>query len=637
VSGIVGLINGDGAPVDQQLLGRMTAFLAFRGPDARHTWSAGPVGLGHTLLRATRESKDERQPLSFEGEVWVTADARIDARAELVGELRALGREASETLPDVALILHAYHAWGAECVGHLLGDFAFAVWDGRRRRLFCARDPLGIKPFYYAAVGDRTGWVPPTLLFSNTLNCVRLHPGVSDALNDRAVGDFLLFGCNHDPGTTVFADVRRLPPAHTLEWADGALRLSRYWVLPFDREVRFRRLGDYVEEFGRLFRAAVGDRMRADRVSISLSGGLDSSSVAVVAREVAAAQSPPVQLRAGTLVADKLIPDRERHFAGLVAEALDIPIDFQPADGYGLFERWDEPALHKPEPFEGPLAALDADQFRARAAWGRVLLTGNGGDPLQYASPNHMLELLRRGRWGRFAADFCNSLRRGRLPKVGFRARLRRLLGVKRPWQFALPEWLNPDFARRLDLADRLGEINAGQPSPHRTRATSYQALLSCEFVKVFEGCDPGATGCPLEVRHPYLDLRVVNFFLAIPPVPWCDNKDLVRQAMRGRLPEAIRLRPKAHLAGEPVRELLGREEARWVDQFVATEELKRYVDRPAVPPLAGETDLGRIWTNLRPLCLQFWLRHRDAFREGLRREAVAPSPEVATVSGAGR
>src|SRR5712692_2905652 len=207
MSGIVGILNLDGAPVDRLLLRQLTDSMAYRGPDAQYTWAEGPVGFGHAMLRTTTESMREKQPCSLDGQVWITADVRVDSRADLIRKLEARVRESLEDATDAALILHAYHAWGEDCVRHLLGDFAFAIWDGPRRRLFCARDHFGIKPFYYASAGK-------CLLFSNTLDCLREHPAVSDRLNDLAIADFLLFDSNRDPGATTFADIERIPPAH---------------------------------------------------------------------------------------------------------------------------------------------------------------------------------------------------------------------------------------------------------------------------------------------------------------------------------------------------------------------------------------------------------------------------------------
>jgi len=198
MSGICGIVHADGSPVDPELLRRLTDSLKFRGPDTQKIWHNGPVGFGHTLLRTTFESEHERQPASLDGEIWITADARIDGWAELKEKLAAAGERVSAHTTDDALILHAYRAWGEDCVNHLIGDFAFAIWDGPKQKLFCARDHFGVRPFFYARVGDG-------LVFSNTLNCVRLHPAVSDTLNDLSIADHLLFEFIQDPTATAFA------------------------------------------------------------------------------------------------------------------------------------------------------------------------------------------------------------------------------------------------------------------------------------------------------------------------------------------------------------------------------------------------------------------------------------------------
>ena len=164
MSGIVGIYERSGAPVDRGLLQALAHFLSFRGPDARETWSLGAIGLGHTMLRTTRESQNEQQPASLDGKLWITADARIDCREELEKKLAQQGQGAAgRTATDSGLILRAYAAWGAECVQHLRGDFAFAIWDARKKILFCARDHFGVKPFYYSELGE-------LFLFSNTLD-----------------------------------------------------------------------------------------------------------------------------------------------------------------------------------------------------------------------------------------------------------------------------------------------------------------------------------------------------------------------------------------------------------------------------------------------------------------------------------
>ena len=169
MSGFVGMLNTDQAPLDVALLTEMTAAMAFRGPDAQHSWVNHQVGLGHTLFRTTFEAAGESQPCSLDGTVWIAADVRIDDRARLVQRLRERGREATLAAPDVELILHAYLTWGDACLDHLIGDFAFVLWDERQQRLLAARDQLGVAQLFYTQVDA-------TLLLGNTLHSLLLHP-----------------------------------------------------------------------------------------------------------------------------------------------------------------------------------------------------------------------------------------------------------------------------------------------------------------------------------------------------------------------------------------------------------------------------------------------------------------------------
>jgi asparagine synthase (glutamine-hydrolysing) len=595
------MVNGDGSLVDRELLAQMTEFLAFRGPDAQVTWVGGSVGFGHALLRTTHESEREQQPCSLDGQVWITADARIDDRANLVRKLAGHGREATLDVPDVELILHAYHVWGQRCVEHLLGDFAFAIWDGREQQLFCARDHFGVKPFFYAAVGD-------SLIFSNTLDCIRQHPAVSAKLNERAIGDFLLFGWIQDPAISVFADVQRLPAAHVLTWSAQGLRLSRYWTLPTDGDIRYRREAEYVEHFQDLFGRAVEDRLRTDRAAILLSGGLDSSAVAAGARKLTPT-GQELDLRAYTFVYDKLIPDEERHYTGLVARTLNVPVTFLSLDGYHLYERPNREALSSPEPQSDPLdGASCAGLYPQITAHARVLLTGYGGDPAFHGSAVYALSLLKSGRLDRLAVDLWRCLAHGRLPKVGLRARLRRWFGKKAAYPY--PAWLNKDFEAKFGLRARWQEVNAPVPHGHPRRPEAYEGLTSSFWPHlIFEGSEAGVTRSPLEARHPFFDVRLLTYLMAIPALPWCDQKELLRCALTGLVPEAIRLRPKTPLRGDPIRARLCLEDYGWLDRFESGPDLERFVDRQRLTRLAGETDSDRFLLNTRPYLLNNWLR----------------------------
>ena len=167
--------------------------------------------------------------LNLDGKLWITADARIDARKELLAKLP----RSPQVQNDAELILLAYEAWGEDCLQHLIGDFAFAIWDSRSQQLFCARDRFGVKPFFYTHTGD-------SFLFSNQLRALRFDPRVSNTLNETAIGDYLVFGLNQDLSTTTFRDIQRLPPAHSLTIKNGSLSIRRYWTPDTSKEIRFR-------------------------------------------------------------------------------------------------------------------------------------------------------------------------------------------------------------------------------------------------------------------------------------------------------------------------------------------------------------------------------------------------------------
>jgi asparagine synthase (glutamine-hydrolysing) len=613
VSGIVGIYDRSGAPVDRSLLQALAHFLAYRGPDARETWSQGAMGLGHTMLRATNEAQFERQPASLDGQLWITADARIDCREELEKKLEQQGRGAAgRAVTDSGLILRAYTAWGAECVQHLRGDFAFAIWDARKKLLFCARDHFGVKPFYYSELGE-------LFLFSNTLDCLRQHPCISEELNDAAIGDFLLFGLNCDVATTTFRDIRRLPAAHAMTISSEGLRIQRYWSAPTEGRIRYKRAEDYVEHFQILLQAAVSDRTRVDRAGILLSGGLDSATIATTARELAGAT---LDLRAYTVVDASSIPDHDAEHARIAAEFLKIPLQCITMAHLQPFERWDDPELSSPEPVDDPFFAGLFDQFRTIAADCRVVLSGEGPDNLMHFEMwPFTRDLVRNQEWGSLFRETSRYLWLRPSVFPGIKRRVQGLFG-KDPTAPVYPRWLAPDFARRLNLKDRArewSELPAARPHPVLPKA--HASLSLPHWSAMFEHENPGVTGCPVEVRHPFLDLRVVNFLLALPPFPLFFEKQLLREVVAGRLPESVRTRRKTPLAGSPLVKHLRQTDTGWMDQVAWDAEMDSYVNRSARPAFRNEANSELAHSALRPLCLNFWLQSARKVRYNLRAE----------------
>jgi asparagine synthase (glutamine-hydrolysing) len=618
MSGIVGLLSFDAAPVERSQLERMTGFLSYCGPDRQHMWLDGRIGLGNTLLGTTRESARDPQPCSLDGQVWITADARVDGRAELIHRLQGYGRHLATDTPDVELILHAYHVWGEAALDHLIGDFAFAIWDGRRQSLFCARDQFGVIPLYYAKVGNG-------LAISNVLDCLRLHPAVSDELNEHAIGDFLLFSMNADAATTTFADIHTLPPAHALTLADGVLRIRRYWDPPEPGAyVRRERPQEYVERFGAVLDQAVGDRLRSDSVGAYLSGGMDSTSITVTAHKLLKARGHSFDLRAYTVVYEHLIDEEEGRYADQVAAMLDIPVEHLVADEYLTRAPDATPEWVFPEPTLIPNQRAEYEIARRIATFSRVQLSGLGGDPL-FHGPSGWAAGYARGRWRDLPHSLWLSLFRYRtLPRFGARTALRkRLRGGSEPPE--LPDWIDPEFARRVDLMARRQQVIADAEAPAGPRR-----MLVPLWANLFAWGHPGAHGLPLKTLFPFFDLRLMRFVMETPPFPWRQSKRLLREAMRGQLPEAVRLRPKKLLyvpaagadTNDPWYKLALRPESRgWRRELVSTPAMARFIDVERTLALIDSPVPVRTRPAL-DVCfpLAEWLRHQGRPAADLRR-----------------
>lgn len=601
MSGFVGMVNLDGAPLDRALLARMTAFLAFRGPDRQAMEVAGNAGFGHALLRVTGESEQEAQPLTLDGEHWIVADARVDARADLVAELQRQG-DARATLDatDAELILRAYRVWGKDCVAHLAGDFTFLVWDAPRQHLFGARDHLGVKPFFYSRLGA-------TVVVSNTLDCIRLHPGVSRQLNDLAIADFLLFGSLVETDITAFRQIDRLPPAHIITWSRDLTRRRRYWTLPMDEPIYFKRAEEYSERFIELLRASLADRLRSRRVAVLMSGGVDSTTLAAGAASLLRERAGDFHLQAITSVYDRLIPDAERHYAALAADHLKIPIQYDVRDDETSIADWDTVSARTPEPVENPAAFAAGVEFLTRMAGeARVFLYGEGPDnALRYEWRPYMAYLVNRRQVPALGRALWRDLSMHR--RVPLWSSLRRLATPARRTrpQETYPRWLNRDFAACHACVDRWERYQQRWSSPHAIRPLSHGGFSEGAWQSLFDACDVDGALSHAEFRHPFFDLRLLRYMLAVPAMPWCRNKLLIRRAMRTALPAAVLRRPKTSLRANPD---FQRVLACGFPRLTPMPELVRYVNPAAMPSMPH--DAAELRSAMRPLGLNHWLQN---------------------------
>ncbi|HWM93384.1 MAG TPA: asparagine synthase-related protein [Thermoanaerobaculia bacterium] len=592
MSGFCVTVDFSGRPADPAALLAMASAASRRGPGGRAHRITGEAGLCHLALDATPEALSERQPVRcLEGSIHLVADVRLDNRRELIDRLAAEGTLTRDRPGDAELLLAAYRRWGMTCAEHLLGDFAFVLWDARRRQIFAACDPMAIKPLYYGQIGS-------VLCLASEAKQVLRHPGVSRRLDEIAVGDYLVDGAS-DPSRTLFRDVQRLAPGHRLVASGGGVRAGRFWTLDPDIRTLYRRDEDYAAHFLELFRHAVNDRLRtqAGSVGVLMSGGLDSTSVAAMANQCLP-KDGSLRLFATSFVFERLQECDERPFIQAVAAGLGMETELVEAERFPVFS---DPETCRPS-LEAPSIAWDGCLHealrRARNRGARVLLTGHGGDDLMTGSPLVYADRLRRGDLGALVeiVRHAAAQRRGWrwilyhylvqpfLSPAGDQA-IRRLLGhAPSP---KLPGWIDTGFARRTDLAARLEA-----PRPRDAGEAARQALqdhfLQTPWDRAAIWYDQHAAAYGIEVRHPFLDRRLMEFLWSIPPervFKAGSLKPLLRQAMDGLLPDVVRLRiDKTRLGG-------------FLDLSLG-EERREQIERWLAAPLAAELgffDGGRL------------------------------------------
>ena len=611
MSGIVGLVQFDGSPVEFRVLRRLTNFLGFRGPDAQQTWIKDNVGFAHTLFKTTEESVRDSQPLTLDGRTWIVADARIDAREDLFAALNAAGEPTGESCwTDAELILRAYRVWGLNCVEHLLGDFAFGIWDDSKKHLLCARDHMGVKPFYYAQLGC-------SVIFSNTLDCIRQYSRVSDKLNDLAIADFLLFGFNQDPATTSFAGIQRIPPAHSVTWSRDGLTTRRYWSMPVDDPIFHKRAEAYTEHFHDLLRKCVADRLRTRQIWVFMSGGIDSSTLASAAHELLSGRDAHFDLRALTKT-DSFVPD-EGAYARAAADYLGIPIRYHRWTE-GTNREWERIQFFSPEPcLHAWLIPAENQFWEGLKNYSRVFFYGEGPDNALHCDwAPYLSGLISHRNYGALSRAVFATLFSERRPP--FSARILNMIRTSVPATTGgphYPEWLNRSLESRLSLRDRWSTVRSGSVLKHPWRPHGYASLHNPLWQTTFENFDIGAARSSHEMRYPFVDIRMLRFLLSVPVLPWCRSKRLLRVAMRNKLPNQILRRKKTATESSKV--------FKYMEDFcqlplVPTIDLANYVNFDRVPRAMCSDSTE---SNLRVRSLNHWLQHSRSHPHNLQRESV--------------
>lgn len=588
MSGIVGIWYPDGQPVDVDAVGCVARRL--RGAEGVQAWCEDSVGLGYLFADGAAGGS---QPLQgAEGTCVLVAEARIDNRSELLRRLGPAVREQPAT--DAHLILAAYETWGTECPVHLIGDFAFAIWDARREQFFCARDPVGVKPFYYAFRPGRL------FCFAQEVGAFRSLDEDLYRVNESMVGLYVAGRHTREREETFYRGVRRLPAAHAMVVRKEGVDAWCYWHLDPERSMHGYSDEDAIVAFRQAFEEAVRCRLPdATSAGCMLSGGLDSSAVACMAREVLAHERRLPLVTFSTIFpgvsAERQALIDERPYMDAVLQTGGFSPVWVRGDVVSPLHQLDGMLEQFGQPHDVFGAYLSWEAFRQAQERGvRVLLDGLDGDTTVSHGLGYLTELLREGRvqdfvregeafcrrWGRPEAPFLRSRALALLNDLGHEKRYGelvrqalRLAGVPgvSPVRLLLQAlaasapspllraarrlrgnssgeqgtMLNPAFARRIGLEERLaaGRSAAADRSfrhAHARQFTSGVWQSGLELVAAL------GAGFQLDVRHPFFDRRLIELSVALAPGlklrdGW--TRYVLRAAMVGILPDQVRWR----------------------------------------------------------------------------------------------
>jgi asparagine synthase (glutamine-hydrolysing) len=636
---IAGILHFDGMPVTQTELDRMlTAF----GPHVRgqkRIWAQGGVGLA--CLGKAHQGRALASPPH--AGLTITFDGRIDNRGELLASLVSEHLGGHIDVSDEEIVLAAYEKWGLDCPKHLIGDFAFAIWDGRKQRLLCVRDHFGVKPFYYYASIS-------AFLFASTPESLLASGCIPPRVSEERIADFLVESLEGvDKSSSFYQDVFRLPPGHILVVQPEGIRLQRYWEL-CTADLREGGVeADHVAYFSSLFEESVRCRLEDTAVPASmLSGGMDSSSIIGVGRKILA-ETGREPLHAFAFRSNTMGADRDStHILSVLAQGHVCSHLVSEMELSGCLDRLVGAVEAETEPFDCLMNLNRALYIHAAEQGANALLDGVDGDLLLSGS-GHLIALWREGAYRTLVQETLHAEGLTAEYNTSRSELFNSFFSAIRP---LVPDWIlnvrqryydrkvvphsvrqsiiAPDFADHAQLGQRFATLQSSNPTPtsfaqmelHKTRLNH-----TCLTVGL-ERYERVASAFGIEARHPFTDVRLAEFCLGLPwqlktRRGW--TKYILRRAMEPYLPaEVVWRRDKDSLMWK-VNRLILKERAEYFYQVTCDEQanLKPYVNLGKLMSFwyeylthGDENRAEWIWSGI---ALALWLRRQRKLQTSLR------------------
>jgi asparagine synthase (glutamine-hydrolysing) len=615
MSVICGIYHPGGQPVTEAE--KMMAAFAPYHFDRSQVWQSGNIFFGSRIQALIPETRWEQLPYhDVAAGLLITADAIIDNREELFERLGIPNPQRKEW-PDSLLILKAYQCWGEDCPGYLTGDFAFAIWDETKQRLFCARDQVGKTTFYYYHT-------PSTLAFATLLKPLWAAAEFAGKLSEAWLADYLANPTvisQVDPELTPYENIRMLLPGHTLTLTENGLKIKAYWRIEPGSELRLKSDGEYEEAFREVFFEAVRCRLRSNRpLGVFLSGGLDSSSIACIAARFL--QSQGKSLKGFTAVpmegyqdwtASRALADETPYVEAISQHAGNIQTVYGRATGRHALNTTDRISAILEQPYKYFANAVWIDDLLEIASGqhgvGLMLNGQSGNGTISWGVPELYFNSLLRGFkwfdfwreisvWGeaheRTTFSLVAQAALSLLPATAYRG-WRWLRGQTNPLRENSA--INPQLAKKWGFPKRFYQFG-GEPYGlpyHDTFAP--RAVMNCHqmFNQVAVLEKKMSLAHQLAIRDPSRDKRVIEFCLRVPDSQYVrDGQDrfLLRRAMQGMLPDKVRL--NSTVRGKQGVDWLQRLEPHWSEvecelkTLFTKPEIQYYFD---VPRLQGILD----------------------------------------------
>lgn len=636
---LAGIFNIDQRPAERALLQRMLDAACIAPHAPAKAWLGGAAALGARTLPIIPGAQDEVHPWSTPGgDLRILFDGRLDNRSELI---EALGLCAGGDPTDAALACLCYERWGDGAWNRLYGDFALILRDEREQRMVCARDPFGMRPLHYHFDGK-------TLLCATDLIQILQDSRIARTPNDAFLAEYMAGG-PFSRTETVIRNVLRLEAGSFLICDRNGTSIRRYFDLAAARPIRFPSFDDCIAALREVLIDAVRSRMRtAAPVASHLSGGLDSSSIVLIASDLIARGAVDQRLEALSLVFSDPEAD-EREYIAEVERAHNFTSHqlppFEPDAAY-----YADYARRTFELPRHPNSVMFESADHALVSLGsRVCLTGHGGDHCLNGHPRDLAHLLRDGRpisfmravWSLKATAAAGelddgavktALRCGAWPFVPrhLQALVRRTLGIPADdLDDVFFGWLNRDFVRQTGLAERLRGSRAEYDEPEESLRNINYLMRDGWTTYGVEGEARGAALLGFEYWRPFCDRRLAEFLAGLDPEQRWNRgrtKFLLRQAMRGILPEKIRQRRNKGLFDPIYMRVLKKLGVQLGDSLIVADrgliDASRFREAYSLMwRLFEARDHQRypdfFWAMFSLLGLELWMRQLSSFRSG--------------------